>query len=62
VLPRVTFFYIDPRGPLVDPALRFGEIEFKPRLFVYDRDLLETALKLKSQVENSGSMPRLWSR
>lgn len=61
VLPRVTFFYIDPRGPLVDPALRFGEIEFKPRLFVYDRDLLETALKLKSQVENSGSMPRLYA-
>jgi hypothetical protein len=56
---RVTFFYIDPRGPLVDPALRFGEIELKPRLFVCDRDLFETALKLKSQVENSGSMPRL---
>jgi len=61
VLPRVTFFYIDPRGPLADPALRFGEIEFKPRLFFYDRDLWETALKLKSQVENSGSMPRLYA-
>jgi AraC family transcriptional regulator len=61
VLPRATFVYIDPRGPLADPALRFGEIEFKPSLFVYDRDLRETALKFKSQVENPGSMPRLYA-
>jgi AraC family transcriptional regulator len=54
-LTRTTYFYIDPRGPLVDPALRFGEIEFKPRLFFYDRDLWETALKLKSLVENPDS-------
>jgi AraC family transcriptional regulator len=57
-LARTTWFYIDPRGPLPDPALRFDEIEFKPRLFFYDRDLLETALKLKAQVEDSGSMSR----
>ena len=49
-LTRTTYFYIDPRGPLADPELRFGEIEFKPRLFFYDRDLWEIALKLKSQV------------
>src|SRR5882672_1576680 len=55
-LTRTTYFYIDPRGPLADPELRFGEIEFKPRLFFYDRDLWETALKLKSLVENPGSM------
>src|SRR5882757_5651120 len=61
VLTRVTHFYIDPREPLADPALRFGEIEFKPRLFFYDRDLRETALKFKSQVENPGSMPRLYA-
>ena len=60
-LPRATYFYIDPCGPLADPALRFGEIEFKPRLFFYDRDLWETALKLKSQVENLGSMPRQYA-
>ena len=57
-LPRATYFYIDPCGPLADPALRFGEIEFKPRLFFYDRNLWETALKLKSQVENPGAMHR----
>jgi AraC family transcriptional regulator len=61
VLTRTTYFYIDPRGPFADPALRFGEIEFKPRLFFYDRDLWETALKLRSQVENSGPMPRQYA-
>src|SRR6202022_4181001 len=61
VLTRVTHFYIDPRGPLADPALRFGEIEFKPRLFFYDRGLWETALKLKSLVENPGSMQRQYA-
>jgi AraC family transcriptional regulator len=60
-LARTTYFYIDPRGPLADPALRFGEIEFKPRLFFFDRDLWETALKLKSQVESPGPMHRQYA-
>lgn len=51
-LNRVTYFYIDPRGPLVDPELRFAETEFKPRLYFFDRDLWETALKLKAQAQN----------
>ncbi len=60
-LPRTTYFYIDPRGPLVDPALRFDEIKFKPRLFFYDRALWEIAVKLRSQVENPGSMHRQYA-
>src|ERR1700680_3826007 len=60
-LARTTWFYIDPRGPLADPALRFGEIEFRPRLFFYDRDLWETALKLKSLVENPGSIHKRYA-
>src|SRR5712671_6303885 len=60
-LTRATYFYIDPRGPLADPALRFGEIKFKPRLFFYDRGLWETALKLKLLVENPGSMQRQYA-
>src|ERR1700738_208442 len=60
-LTRTTYFYIDPDGPLADPALRFDEIEFKPRLFFYDRDLWETALKLKSLVENPGLMHRQYA-
>jgi AraC family transcriptional regulator len=60
-LTRTILFYIDPRGPLADPDLRFAEIEFKPRLYFHDRDLWETALKLKSQVENSSSMHRQYA-
>jgi AraC family transcriptional regulator len=60
-LARTTWFYIDPRGPLADPALRFGEIKFKPRLFFYDRDLWTTALKLKSLVEIPDSMHRQYA-
>jgi AraC family transcriptional regulator len=53
-LTRVTYFYIDPRGPLIDPELRFSETELKPRLFFFDKDLWETAAKLKAQSEKPG--------
>jgi len=49
---RKTFFYIDPDGPLLDPALRFAETEFKPRLFFHDADLWAIASKLKAQAEH----------
>src|ERR1700730_15506669 len=39
ILTRCTYLYIDPNGPLLDPELRFSEIEFKPRLFFFDRDI-----------------------
>jgi AraC family transcriptional regulator len=52
VLTRVTYLHIDPAGPLLDPELRFSEIEFTPRLFFQDRDLWQTALKLESQIES----------
>jgi AraC family transcriptional regulator len=55
ILTRCTYLYIDPAGPLVDPELRFSEIEFAPRLFFFDRNIWETALKLKAQVENPAS-------
>jgi AraC family transcriptional regulator len=55
VLMRCTYLYIDPHSPLIDPELRFSEIEFKPRLFFFDHNIWETALKLKAQVENPGS-------
>jgi AraC family transcriptional regulator len=51
VLARCTYLYIDPAAPLADPALNFSEIEFQPRLFFFDRDIWETALKLKAQIE-----------
>src|SRR5262245_66328763 len=52
-LPRSTFLHIDPRSSLLQSELRFAEIEFRPRLHFFDRDLWETALKLKAQVGNS---------
>jgi AraC family transcriptional regulator len=61
VLTRVTYFYIDPRGPLLDPALGFGEMEFLPRLFFFDADLWETALKLKAQVEQQHAGNQLYA-
>ena len=57
VLSRVNFFYIDPRGPLLDPELRFGATEFKPRLFFFDADLWGTALKLKAQIDRQELQP-----
>jgi AraC family transcriptional regulator len=60
-LTHTTYFYIDPHGPLADPALRFEEIEFKPRLFFYDRDLWQTALKLKSVIENADTAHRQYA-
>ena len=52
VLTRVTYFYIDPSGPLLDPELRFAETEFKPRLFFHDHDLWALGTKLKAQADN----------
>jgi len=52
VLTRVTYFYIDPDGPLLDPALRFAETKFKPRLFFDDPQLWAIAAKLKAQADN----------
>lgn len=60
-LTRVTYFYIDQRGPLIDPALRFAETEFKPRLFFFEQDLWETAHKLKAQAGNSGHGDRQYA-
>jgi AraC family transcriptional regulator len=46
---RVVSFYIDPQSPLLDEALRFSEIEFKPQLFFSDPELWRIAMKLKDE-------------
>jgi AraC-like DNA-binding protein len=61
MLTRITYFYIDPRGPLIDPDLRFAETEFKPRLFFFDKDLWETAAKLKAQSDKPGHGQRQYA-
>ncbi len=53
VLTRVTIFYIDPKGPLLDTELNFGGIEFQPRLFFTDQALWCIAGKLKNEVLKS---------
>jgi AraC family transcriptional regulator len=52
---RVTYFYIDPQGPLLDPDLRFGDIAFEPRLFFEESSIWETATKLKRLAERPSS-------
>jgi AraC family transcriptional regulator len=49
VLMHATFFYIDPRAPLLDEALGFSGIDFQPRLFFFDADIWRVASKLKSE-------------
>jgi AraC family transcriptional regulator len=53
-LSRGTHLYIDPRSPLLQAELGFAEIQFRPRMFFFDRDLWETVLKLRAQVRNAG--------
>jgi len=50
----VTF---DPASQLIDPELRFGEIEFQPRLFFFDEMLWTAAMALKKQIENPTGHP-----
>jgi AraC family transcriptional regulator len=50
LLSRVTCLYIDPLGPLLDPALGFAEIDFKPQLFFFDQAIWETVQKLKGEI------------
>jgi len=60
-LARCTYFYIDPKAPLLEPELGFAETEFKPRLFFFDRALWETAMKLQAQIESPSTDSRLYS-
>lgn len=45
VLTEITYFYIDPHGPLLDEATAAG-VALKPRLFFQDSDLWHVAGKL----------------
>jgi AraC family transcriptional regulator len=54
-LTRVTYFYIDPAGPLIDPELRFNERSLAPRLFFEDAALWATAEKLTQEIERGAT-------
>jgi AraC family transcriptional regulator len=51
---RGAHLYIDPHSSLLQTDLRFAEIQFRPRLFFFDGDLWNTAVKLRAQVGSSG--------
>jgi AraC family transcriptional regulator len=53
VLARLVFLYIDPKSPILPPDLHFGEAQLEPRLYFSDRDLWQTALKLKHAPESA---------
>jgi AraC family transcriptional regulator len=61
VLARSLHFYFDPSGPLMDPELGFGEIDFEPRLFFDDAAIWATSAKLGALIENPGSGNRLYA-
>jgi AraC family transcriptional regulator len=50
-LTRATIFYLDRDGPLLDPELRFGDLQLAPRLYFDEPSLWETAVKLSAEVE-----------
>jgi len=54
VLLRATFLYIDPRGILLDEALEFSGVDFRPQLFFFDADIWRIACKIKSEAVNGG--------
>jgi AraC family transcriptional regulator len=57
-LARVSYFYIDPAGPLLDPELRVGEME--PRLFFDDPPLWATVTKLTREIERGAEADRFY--
>jgi AraC family transcriptional regulator len=58
VLTRVAYFYIDLRDWSSDPGSRIASSTISPRLFFFDQEIWNTALKLKAEVGNSDPSSR----
>src|SRR5258707_233512 len=58
LLTRVVYFYFDPAGLAISPELGFADMSFAPRLFFEDSGLWDTALKLTTLIEGTGSDQR----
>jgi AraC family transcriptional regulator len=56
VLTRVSYFYIDPNGPLLDEGLHFSDIEFRPRLFFFDPELWRLTAKLRVEAKGGARL------
>jgi len=61
LLPRSICLYIDPKVALVDPDLRFAEVELQPRLLFEDPAIWETVLKLKAQIGSTDPSDRMYA-
>lgn len=59
-LTRVSYFYIDPDGPLFDPELRLCNSQLAPRLFFEDPPLWATATKLTQEIERGAEADRFY--
>lgn len=59
-LTRVSYFYIDPKGPLIDPHRGIGEANLPPRLFFEDSALWATVEKLTYEVGRGGDSDRYY--
>jgi AraC-like DNA-binding protein len=54
-LPRMTFFYFNPARLANVPGLHFSSTSFAPRIFFEDGALWDTALKLRTLIDDGGS-------
>jgi AraC family transcriptional regulator len=62
MLPRVTFFYLDPPRLASGPELGLSSMPFAPQLFFEDAALWDTALKLRTLIESGGSAHRAYAK
>jgi AraC family transcriptional regulator len=62
MLPRVTFFYLDPPRLASGQELGLSSMPFAPRLFFEDAAVWDTALKLRTLIESGGSAHRLYAQ
>jgi AraC family transcriptional regulator len=61
ILTRTLNVYLDPAAIVADTELRFGEIDFSPRLFFEDPALHATALKLGGLIDEGVAAGRLYA-
>jgi AraC family transcriptional regulator len=59
---RVNYRYIDRGGRPLDVASEFAPINFHPRLFLFDPELLRSAVKLKDEAMNGGARLRRYGK
>jgi AraC family transcriptional regulator len=62
MLPRVTFFYLDPRRLVSGLELGLSSMPFAPRLFFEDAAVWDTALKLRTLIESGTPAHRPYAK